>query len=227
MSRGYPVRVTAIFIALGAALTGCAGASPRNSPGALPHSFTGGLIDTQTQTPWSEGGLTFSGYHTTFTFTKLVFGNGKQGPYTLQSGEVGVESSKVLEYLTNPGTTGTCTATFQFADIGTPDGDATLTGNIGGLSRTIGGAPRSAGGYGATVELGVILPGQITQASGCGPNNEGTAHQFGEPPKITISITATGEINSAGIFTIDSNKTVPVAGGASQTDNVTGTLQGS
>jgi hypothetical protein len=184
----------------------------------LPPVLSGGLIDSEVQSDWYEGALHFSGYHTTFTFTKLLFKPNAQGLYTLTDGFVGAESGNVIEDLTNPGETGTCTATFEFARQGGAIADATLTGNVGSLSR-------SANGWNAVIELGVTLPGVITSSSNCGPNEESTAHQFGEPPKITIPIIATGELDSAsGTLTVDSTKKEPVAGKGELTDDVTGTL---
>lgn len=216
------MRVVAALVALlgPLALAGCShNVGVGSSSGALPRLFSGGLIDSETKSPWTVDTGSFSGYQTKFTFTKLVFEPGPQGPYTLKDGLVGAESGNVIEQMTAPaGESGTCSATFEFARQGGTVPDATLTGNVGGLSRT-------SSGYHATIELGVTLPGVITSSSNCGLNNEFTSHQFGEPPKISIPITATGELDSAtGVLTVDSTNTVTEGGGAHQTDDVTGTL---
>jgi hypothetical protein len=218
------VRVLAVTIALLSplALAGCSheGGVGR-SPGELPPVFAGGMIDTETLPPWSIDIGHFSGYQTKFTFTKLVFAPppGPGGLYTLREGFVGAESGSVIEQETAPGfNPGNCSATFTFASAGGTVPDAKLSGNIGGMSRT-------STGYHVTIELGVILPGVITGSSNCGPNNMFTSHPFGEPPKISIPVTATGEFNSAtGVLTVDSTNTATVAGGAQQTDDVTGTM---
>jgi hypothetical protein len=219
--RDGAVRVVGALVALlgPVALAGCShNVGVGSSSGRLPEFLSGGLIDTETKSPWTVDTGSFSGYQTKFTFTKLMFEPGPQGPYTLKDGLVRAESGNVIEQMTAPGQSGTCSATFEFARQGGAVPDATLTGNVGGLSRT-------SSGYHATIELGVSLPGVITSSSNCGPNNMFTSHQFGEPPKISIPITASGELDSAtGVLTVDSTNTVTVAGGAHQTDDVTGTL---
>ncbi len=181
--------------------------------------FFGGLIDTEVHSDWSLGAVHFSGYKTNFEFTKLVFEPDAHGLYTLRSGDVAAESGDVVESMTNPGTNGTCNATFTFATAGGAIFDAKLTGNIGSLSKT-------NKGWNATIELGVALPGVITKSDGCGPNNEGTSHQFGEPPKISIPITANGELEPGPkwLMTVDSTTSFSTTGGGHQSDDITGTL---
>jgi hypothetical protein len=190
-------------------------------PGAStlpPRGFSGTLADREVQSGWSEGPTQFGGFSTVYAFSKLVFGSGKQGPYTLTSGDAVLKSGDVLVRETSPaGADGTCSTTFLFAQTGQ---HVMLYGDIGSLSRT-------SGGWRATVSLGVILPGKVSSQDNCGPNGELSEDPFGVPPKISIPINVSGELNAAtGVLTVDATSSTPVGGGAGQeTDLVTGTLR--
>jgi hypothetical protein len=192
---------------------------------ALPKTFTGSLSGSEKQAPWSFGTGHFTGYSAKFTITKLVFGSGAQGPYTLLSGTLKfndfVESLKAPTGGGPAATIGTCRARYTFRRIGAVSGD------LGSFSQT-------RGVWHAIVDLGIQTQANKITATGCGPNLENTENEFGNPPRIALSISATGTFNPAtGVLTFAPPKRTPKSStpksstGGVRTDVVKGTLRGS
>lgn len=187
----------------------------------LPKTFTGSLSGSETQAPWSYGTGKFTGYRATFTFTKLVFGQGPQGPYTLLSGSL--KFNGFVESLTAPtggGAVqgGTCFATYTFGRV---EGKA-FSGDLGSFSQT-------GSVWHAILDLGIQTQAKRIEAGGCGPNFESTETEFGQPARILLSISATCTFNpSTGVANFASTQRTPASSaGGVRTDVVNGTLHGS
>jgi hypothetical protein len=188
----------------------------------LPKSFTGSLSGSETEAPWSYGTGRFTGYHATFAFTKLVFGQGAQGPYTLLSGALkfkGFVESLRAPTGGAPGVPkGICTAHYTFQLVkGKP-----FSGDLGGFSET-------GGVWNATLDLGIQTQAYEIHANGCGPNLENAESEFGNPARLALSISVKGTFNpSTGVVSFAAPQSTPAsrAGGA-RTDVVNGTLHGS
>jgi hypothetical protein len=208
MARVCAATLVALTIA---ALASVASSVPPNPSTLPPRGLTGNLADIEVLSGWSEGSTQFGGFSTDYAFSKLVFGPGKEGPYTLTSGDAVVKSGDVSISETIAGADGTCSTTFVFAQV---DQHVMLYGDIGGLSQT-------RGGWRATLSFGISLPGKVPSQDDC------SSSPFGVPPKISIPIDVTGELSTAGVLTIDatSSTTLGGGGGGKETDHVTGTLQ--
>ena len=210
-----------LLLALGTIAPALAASNGASSPHAqrvtLPKRFEGSLRDVESQSPWTISSAKFSGYEVTFTFTNLVFGPGPQGPYTLLKGLVRM-SVNFHETQTAPaGSDGTCTAIYEFS----LNNASPFSGDLGGFSQT-------GRTWRATLALGVNTKGRVVDSTNCGPDLEFTANQFGKPPRIGISISATGTFfPSTGDLTFASKKTTTPHAGGTQTDTLTGSLRGS
>lgn len=191
------------------------------SPVPLPKVIKGGLVDTEFQTNWSVGPAHFIGMRTDYSFTRFVFSPGKLGPYTLgKDAEVIVETLPITIRMSSPAASdGTCHATFDFGDTGNRLHSA-LSGNIGGLSET-------SGGWNLTIQLRLVLHGKIVYSYNCGPNDEFTASQFGQPPTMSVPIIITAKLDSAkGEIPIDVKSLMTLGDGTGeQTDHLVGTLR--
>jgi hypothetical protein len=189
----------------------------------LPKNFTGSLNGSETQAPWSYGTGKFTGYRAIFSFTKLVFGPGAQGPYTLLSGTLKFEG--FVESLNAPTgglpdvPKGTCTAHYTFQLVkGKP-----FSGDLGSFSQT-------GSVWHAILDLGIqTQANEIHTNGGCGPNLENTENEFGDPARMALSISATGTFNpSTGVVSFTSTQRTPASSaGGVRTDVVNGTLHGS
>jgi hypothetical protein len=188
----------------------------------LPKTFTGSLSGSETQARWSDDTGHFSGYHTTFTFSKLVFGEGAQGPWTLLSGTLKFKGFQ--ESLTAPtgggvaATPGTCKARYTFRRVGAN----AFSGDLGSFSQT-------GRVWHAILDLGIQTQAIKITSVGCGDSFESTEHEFGRPPRIALSISATGTFNpSTGVASFASTQRTPASSaGRAKTDVVNGTLRGS
>ncbi len=188
----------------------------------LPKNFAGSLSGSETEAPWAYGTGNFTGYHATFTFTKLVFGPGAQGPYTLLSGTL--KFNGFVESLSAPTggapgiPKGNCTAHYTFQLVkGKP-----FSGDLGSFSQT-------GSVWHAILDLGIQTQANEIHANGCGPNLESTGSEFGSPARIALSISATGAFNpSTGVVKFASTQRTPgSSSGGARTDVVKGTLHGS
>jgi hypothetical protein len=189
---------------------------------ALPKNFTGSLSGSETEAPWAYGTGKFTGYRATFTFTKLVFGQGAQGPYTLLSGALKFKG--FVESLSAPTggapgiPKGNCTAHYTFQLVkGKP-----FSGDLGSFSQT-------GGVWHVILDLGIQTQANEIHANGCGPNLENAESEFGNPARIALSISATGTFNpSTGVANFASTQRTPASSaGGVRTDVVNGTLHGS
>jgi hypothetical protein len=188
----------------------------------LPKTFTGSLSGSETQAPWAYGTGKFTGYRAIFAFTKLVFGPGAQGPYTLLSGTLKFKG--FVESLSAPTggapkvPRGTCRAHYTFQLVkGKP-----FSGDLGSFSQT-------GSVWHAILDLGIQTQANEIHADGCGPNLEDTQDEFGNPARIALSISATGTFNpSTGVARFASTQRTPGSNaGGVRTDVVNGTLHGS
>jgi len=188
----------------------------------LPKTFTGSLTGSETEAPWSQGTGKFTGYRATFTFTKLVFGQGAQGPYTLLSGMLKFKG--FVESLSAPtggapnAPIGNCTAHYTFQLVkGKP-----FSGDLGSFSQT-------GSVWHAILDLGIqTQANKINATADCGANLENTQNEFGKPARIALSISATGTFNPpTGVVKFASTQRTPrSSSGGARTDVVKGTLHG-
>lgn len=184
----------------------------------LPKTFEGTLKVEQSrpnQTNFPGYGI-FSSFQATATFSNLVFGQGKEGPYTLLRGTVAYTGFDITQSVPN-GNFGQCEATYHFALAPSEP----LFGDLGGFSET-------GGHWRLQIQLGISTVGAITTSTNCEPDNAGTASVFGAPssPKISFPVSAEGDFNpKTGTITFNDKSTYRYLG-APFDDQVTGTLEG-
>lgn len=191
------------------------GASAASAILAPPQTLEGSLSVEQAHAESffpTEG--TFGKYDVTSTLSKLKFGKGAQGPYTLIGGTISSSGFDLTQSVASP--LGICDATYHFA----PDTTQPLFGDLA-FNETNGHAH-------ATLALGFADSGAITTATGCGPNNEFTSNVFGQPIRIRFSITAEGswdqQIGTATFDASDANSHRYLGG--TEVDVVRGKLAG-
>ena len=185
-------------------------ASARVATITLPKTLEGSLTVEQSHPQSNDPS---SGFFTTFdakaTFSKLVFGQGKEGSLTLLRGNLSYSGFDVTQSVTNPN----CEATYQFS----LDRSKPLLGDLSGFDE-------SQGRWQVEIQLGIDTIGTIVNNSGCGSN--GPTSQFGEPPRISFAIAATGRFDpSTGTVTVNDTTKSPFLGGT-ETDQVFGQLHG-
>ena len=179
----------------------------------IPETFSGSLTAQQHQSASVTEDGSLSAYDARARFDDLVFGRGREGPFTLLRAHVSYSGFEVTQSVLAPD--GTCTATYLFG----LDRTKSVFGDLGGFSRSL-------GRWRVGIELSVHVTGTIVSSSGCGPNDEFTKNVFGEPPTITVPLRTTGNFEpSTGIISIDTSTNSSYAR-ATQTDDVIGQLNG-
>lgn len=182
---------------------------------SLPKTFSGSVAVTVHEARWKVGPATLSGFDVTYRFNKLLFGPGADGPYTLLSGQLASSGFRETE-VAPVAHAHACTATYTFF-LAHPK---PFSGDLGGFSQ-------DGATWHVDLDLGVDTTGTGV-GNDCGPDLELTGQQFGEPPRIDISITATGTFNAqTGVLSVRGTSTSPANGDAgAQTDSLTGALHG-
>jgi hypothetical protein len=194
----------------------------------LPKSFSGSLTDVERQSKVVETSIvngttfheTFSAYKVTYKLDDLVFGPGAGLPYTLLKYDITADVIKLTQTAPAGKTPDGCVTHYTFQKSGTP------TGNIGSFSEV-------DGKWETQLDMGIQMGGTTKSAtiksSGCGPTSQSTPDSyFGVPPRIGVSIVATGIYDpSDETLTFSSTDAATLAPSQGhQTHSVDGTLKG-